>query len=596
MTHYPHMRSRPFFLFLVAILLGAPFASPARPDPLVITRAMTATTIAEYFVERDSILVELEIGVADLAAFRNLLPAELRERIEGPAEPLPLSERLTRFFREDLTVTGPGGKTLPGRLLGMSARRRLQRDDITGEPLANQDENAELVLLAKISYPLPTMPDTLVFGPPGASQSSTGPLANIGFVVYHEGIPVNDFRYLAPNTTLGLDWADPWYSSFTARSLRRQFYAPLSAYLYVEEHEVRKEIVFRPKDLQRWTDLGLAGRDSITVAEQEDVKRRAVEFLDEHNPVSIDGQPVVGILDRVHFIYRTLRTTGVVDPPRDLRLTDALMGVILYYPVDSLPETVTMEWDLFSDGIRVVPAAATDEAGPLPYMLTPEDRVLTWHNVLTNPTRRALIEELEAPNRARWPFVGMAIIGVGLIVWLALNRGRALGFRRRGVVLVGLAGLALTIVGVGMALRQPIRSADAAPVLGRLLTNMYRAFDYRDEERIYDTLARSADGALLTDIYLEMRRSLELANQGGARAKVQDVEVLEADLTPLDEGAGFATRATWNVSGSVGHWGHTHIRTNQYEARCSVRIIDGAWKITEMQAPSIIRTEKRASY
>jgi len=77
-----------------------------------------------------------------------------------------------------------------------------------------------------------------------------------------------------------------------------------------------------------------------------------------------------------------------------------------------------------------------------------------------------------------------------------------------------------------------------------------------------------------------MRRSLELANQGGARAKVTEVEVLEADLTPLDDGPGFASHAKWNVSGSVGHWGHTHIRTNQYEARFTVREIDGAWKIT----------------
>ena len=79
-----------------------------------------------------------------------------------------------------------------------------------------------------------------------------------------------------------------------------------------------------------------------------------------------------------------------------------------------------------------------------------------------------------------------------------------------------------------------------------------------------------------------MRRSLELANQGGARAKVQDVEVLTADATPLDDGPGFATTAVWNVSGSVGHWGHTHVRTNQYQARLTIRNVDGAWKITRM--------------
>ena len=60
-------------------------------------------------------------------------------------------------------------------------------------------------------------------------------------------------------------------------------------------------------------------------------------------------------------------------------------------------------------------------------------------------------------------------------------------------------------------------------LVGRLLHNVYRAFDFRDEERIYDTLALSVSGDLLEQIYLETRRGLELQSQGGARAKVKEV-------------------------------------------------------------------------
>jgi len=206
------LRALPWRSLIVASLLLA--TTPvAQSDPLIITRAMTATTIAEFFVERDSVLVELEIGLADLPAFRNMLPPELLERVEGSAS--PLAERLTRFFRDDLTISTSGGAPLRGRLLSLS-----------GNPLPNQDETAEMVLVATASYPLSGRPDTLVFSPPGTGARATGPIANIGFVVYHEGIPVNDFRYLAPDMTLGLDWDDPWYSRFTLRALRRQFYAP----------------------------------------------------------------------------------------------------------------------------------------------------------------------------------------------------------------------------------------------------------------------------------------------------------------------------------------------------------------------------------
>ena len=78
-------------------------ASVARPDAMIVTRAMTASTIAEVFVEEERVRVEIEIGVADLGAFANVLPDEIRERMGLAAE--PLEERLKRFFAEDLTIS-----------------------------------------------------------------------------------------------------------------------------------------------------------------------------------------------------------------------------------------------------------------------------------------------------------------------------------------------------------------------------------------------------------------------------------------------------------------------------------------------------------
>ena len=124
---------------------------------------------------------------------------------------------------------------------------------------------------------------------------------------------------------------------------------------------------------------------------------------------------------------------------------------------------------------------------------------------------------------------------------------------------------------------------DAATIVTGLLENIYRSFDYRDESVIYDSLERSATGELLTDIYLETRRSLELENQGGARAKVKEIEMLASSQEPLPEEVGFIALCTWNVSGSVGHWGHIHQRRNQYEARVVVKAVDGAWKITDLE-------------
>jgi len=568
-------------------LSGALLVPPGglRSDPLVIVRAMTATSIAEMYVESDSVVVELEIGLADLDAFRNLMPDQIYERLGH--EPEPLRARLGRFFLEDLTIATPEGGALPGRVVEMTARPRLKRDEITGETLLVQDEEAEPTVFAKLVYYLPegAGPEALVFSPP--SVESLGAAANVGFVVYHRGVPVNDFRYLGQPETLRLDWSDPFYSRFENRNLRRQYYTAISAYLYVEPYEVRREIVVRPKDLQRWVDLGLEGTEVISVEDQEEIKARVTEFLAAHSPVLIDGQPAEGTLDRINFIYRTLRTSGVIDPPRDLDVNSATLGAIFVYPTDGLPDEVSLEWELFDERIDVVSAAATDEAGGLPYFLTPEDNVLRWENFLTNPTIPGLVE-VEAPPEGRSPWLILLVLAglAGLIV-LAVRHGRSLlGGGRPPLRAVGTAAVLAVIVVA--ALPRVVRSSGvsddkAAQILHGLLLNTYRAFDYREEDRIYGTLEQSISGDLLTDVYLETRRSLELENQGGARAKVKEVEVLSSESEPLAGATGFAALGTWNVAGSVGHWGHIHQRRNQYEARFTVEAIDGVWKITGLE-------------
>ena len=119
-------------------------------------------------------------------------------------------------------------------------------------------------------------------------------------------------------------------------------------------------------------------------------------------------------------------------------------------------------------------------------------------------------------------------------------------------------------------------------LVGDLLHNVYRAFDYRGEEVIYDVLEKSVSGELLTDIYLETQKGLELANQGGARVKVKTTEVNHAELVERD-GNRLTIAGDWNVSGSIGHWGHVHQRSNGYRANLEISEIDGVWKLTGLE-------------
>lgn len=547
-------------------------ATRAHSDAFVQTQAMRATTIAEYFVETDRVRVELEIGPQHFEAFRNLLG-------DGGVAAAPTStDGRTRFFEHDLVISSPAQGPAHGRLLSIERRPRLERDPISGEPLATPPGAVpETVAFVRLEYDLPGQPTQITL-----HGLRTTPAADVGFVAYHGAVAVNDFRYLTESQILDLDWADPWYTRFRQRTLRRQYFAPMSGFVYVEPFEVRKEIVARPRDLQRWVDLDLAGRETLPVEIQDEVKRRAAEFLRVHQRVEIDGTPVEPELERVNFLERTLRTSRVVDPPAELDAAAAMLGVIFVYPTDGLPERVTMEWDLWDERIEQVPAASVDQAGALPILLEPSWPVLEWENFLKQPELPTMTEIRAPPSSweralrfSVWPLL-LGSAGVALTAW------RRTSPVRRKRVASAAAGLALAGMAFLASRNASLSDARSREIVAGLLHNVYRAFDFRGEEQIYDLLARSASGELLTQLYLETRRSLELESQGGARVRVKEVALVSLEAEP-QRGDGFFASATWHVTGSVGHWGHVHERRNRYRAELAVAPRDGAWKLVEMR-------------
>ena len=141
-----------------------------------------------------------------------------------------------------------------------------------------------------------------------------------------------------------------------------------------------------------------------------------------------------------------------------------------------------------------------------------------------------------------------------------------------------LAGVLAFVEGGAVALSDEL----AGEVVEGVLHNIYRAFDYRQEEKVYDVLGRSVDGDLLEEIYLETRRGLELTNQGGTRARVKEIELTAISASAGQDGA-FVARASWNVFGSVGHWGHIHSRSNRYEAELEIAPSEGVWKLSSLE-------------
>jgi len=68
----------------LALTCGFLFAPLIWADALIRPQAMFANSIAEIFVEESNVRVELEIGMGDIVAFRNLLPDAIYERMDYP--------------------------------------------------------------------------------------------------------------------------------------------------------------------------------------------------------------------------------------------------------------------------------------------------------------------------------------------------------------------------------------------------------------------------------------------------------------------------------------------------------------------------------
>ena len=164
--------------------------------------------------------------------------------------------------------------------------------------------------------------------------------------------------------------------------------------------------------------------------------------------------------------------------------------------------------------------------------------------------------------------------------------------RRRGLVKCA-AVLAMGAV-IGFTLpRIPVADAfgtktflsekQASRVLHGLLLNTYRSFSYENEELAYDQLAKSVDGDLLSDVYLQNRSSMTIDEAEGAATVIDRLDIRSIESLKRSEGKGFDVVANWDVYGSVRHWGHVHYRANTYRARLSIVPTDDFWKLTHVE-------------
>lgn len=573
------------------------FPYGSRADWVNLTGAENSRNIAEIYIEEDHVKITLEVFLQDLYIFKELVPDDV---LPGPVPGRPgPAERIRIFAGQVFQVITDTGEKLPAVLDLAEPRFRIERPSPlagTINPYTRQripgPPDDKQVLYVELTYPFDGKPESLTFIPPVDKKGL--PRASIGFICYHQGVQVVDFRQLPPRNVLHLDWDDPWYSAFDNNQLKRTLQSGVRTYLYIEPYEVRHEILVRVKDMMTWMDFDLSGDEYIEENEFDPVREKVAEFFMDREKVLIDGKQQKPILDRIAYVESSMLRSRFVEIPERVPLNTAMIGIVITYLTDGIPQEVITQWDLFSDRIQKVTARMTDPAGPFPYDLEPNDNVLKWTNYLkhyTIPTvDKILVDDI---HRGMHVPIGTLACGVLLLpfVFSVVSRRRKSQpvKGRIGIIVILVIGMVALFsfwqVPVGSNARAgQISEEDGKAIVHSLLKNVYRAFDFREEDDVYDKLAISVSGALLTDVYLQSRKSMIIEQAGGAQAKVKHVDVLETDVKEsIKQKGSLDIRAKWTAIGTVGHWGHIHTRQNVYDAIMTVTVVDGSWKITGIE-------------
>jgi hypothetical protein len=366
---------------------------------------------------------------------------------------------------------------------------------------------------------------------------------------------------------------------------------PYMLFFSVEPYEVRQEILMRAEEVLREYNP-VYREEIIPVSMQEDLKSAVTRDILENTVIRINGSQVDPGDMNVNFVHLSRGGVSIREQPIEESVSDGILGITIIYDTETLPDSIDMHWTIFTDSVRMVEASIVDAHGAFTKVLTPDDMEIQWKNRLAG-YRVPVIEAIEVEPYPL-PLLSLVFItGIIIAVLLMLLRRKQIRYVK---VIAG-------ILVAGFIMYPFVRTNASVPVisdwvpskertgtlLNELLTNVYRAFDRREENAVYDRLTLSVTGGQLTDIYLQNRQVMALENRGGARAKVDEVNILEVFEVNRAEDQGIVADAMWTVRGSVNHFGHTHYRQNQYRALVTFVDEAGIWKISAIEPIEEVR-------
>ncbi len=586
--------------------IGDPIESTGTPTPLGSSIHPIVVVEADIYVNQNRTVARMRCLADDLELLQGV--EVLDDGFYDPEELVDATEDHARYLTKHITFRDANGEIMPGRLVDIE---HLEYPDEGIRP--GQLVNFKVEFEYEFRYDRP--PEFITIEHTMGGERILLP-AELRVLMKQAGSDVPYSQVMKPNMpeTFKFDWDRPaltqaasdqeweeWFDAQREKSLGLIQYSAVYSFLYINRFDVRHEVLVPLATLTTMMDIERADASFLEVDEQAATIEKIKALFSTINPVKIDGVEVKPHFDRIDFYGLGLADLATQTEQQRVSMANGRAGIIMSYGTKGSPTNIELTWDHFNDVILTVDAVVI--AGPqiekTQFAKYAENNTYSWQSRPgeTLPPLTGVRASIapETYRQAQWS-IPLISVGLGVFAVLALLAKGLLGtLKFRGAVALALlVGAVLTRPLYRQQVANPfsdpptfsIAGTEASRIFAQLHKNLFRAFDYRQESDVYDALAKSVDGPLLRELYLQINQSLKMKEQGGSIARIDEVNVLEGsqqtESAEPDE-IGFRYRGRWNLVGTVEHWGHVHQRTNQYEADFTIELVGDSWKITELQ-------------
>lgn len=563
--------------------------------PIGVTLAHPVSVTSAYIEIRErTISLEVEVLAEDLVMFYDL---ETDSSMHYPGEGLrTLAESHKAFVLKHLHVLDAEGRELP---------KRITDADLSEIPESGiyYDELMTYWMTYRIEFSFEGNPEVITLMQDFGGEDPAVP-SEVTIQVFHKGVRIDSLMLEHGEfQAIALNWDQSWGNIADDPAAVRKAYAErkeellgvtasanLYSFAYLERDGLRHDVLIPLNLLDEWVPLDRAEASRLTVEEQHALRGRLEAFFAEQNEVNFDGQPVEPQIKRLTFYGAKPSDYGAKPPEQTVPIIGGRLGVAYHFPAREPPRRMEFTWRAFGpvSSIDTRFFAPDSEAGVIQEIRS-WDKSFSWEGDpgAAHTTTLAELPEPPEPQVVRIPAASVAVGGIGLLLFLSgcfprLSRQRML----QGTAILGLSPFLWTVgqleINRGVPQEAIPHQQAVTDIFATLQGNVYRAFERRDETAIYDALVESVAGPLLESFYLEVIRGLRMEDLGGGVSRVDTIEILETEVEAGESTphASFTLAASWNVSGTLEHWGHIHSRTNRYRAQFHIEGLEEGWRIT----------------